>query len=152
MSNESDYVSMRASTGQRFSTFLLDILFVYILSFVIVVVLALAGLQQFISDTNNYVFGIILMLIYYVPQEVTSGRTIGKRIVGTRAISLDGGRITALQCVGRTLCRFIPFEAFSFLGGGGRPWGWHDKFSKTQVVVFQKLADNAESSPSARSA
>jgi len=33
---------------------------------------------------------------------------------------------------GRTLCRYIPFEPFSFLGN--KPIGWHDSLSKTLVV------------------
>ena len=33
----------------------------------------------------------------------------------------------------RTFCRYIPFEAFTFLGNKS-PIGWHDKLSKTIVV------------------
>ena len=35
------------------------------------------------------------------------------------------------QVIGRTLCRFVPFEAFSFFGERG----WHDKIPKTRVVM-----------------
>ncbi len=140
MSTEIDYESMRASTGQRLGAVFLDLIFFYIFSFLLGTLLGLAGMAQAIESINVYLFGIILMLLYYVPQEATSGRTLGKRIVGTCAISMDGGRIAPLQGVGRTLCRLIPFDAFSFFGGNGRPWGWHDKLSNTQVVVFRKLA------------
>jgi hypothetical protein len=41
------------------------------------------------------------------------------------------------QVVGRTLCRFIPFEVFSFFGEAG----WHDSIPKTQVVAVRGRAD-----------
>ncbi|CAN0592803.1 unnamed protein product, partial [Laminaria digitata] len=36
------------------------------------------------------------------------------------------------RLLGRTAARFVPFEAFSFLGGDAT--GWHDRWSNTRVV------------------
>jgi hypothetical protein len=43
----------------------------------------------------------------------------------------DSNKAGIMQIFLRTLCRFIPFEPISFLGGAG---GWHDRFSSTFVV------------------
>ena len=120
-----------ASTGQRLRTMFLDTFFYFILFFVFGLVMGLVGLGDLIEGN---LLGAIIFLIYYIPQEAFSGRTLGKLITGTKAISEDGTELTFGQVLGRTLCRFIPFEAFSFLGGNGRPRGWHDKIPKTKVI------------------
>jgi len=81
-----------------------------------------------------YFLGLIVALIYYCCFEVIFGRTVGKFLTGTKVVAEDGMQASAGQIFGRTLCRFIPFEAFSFFGGAGRPVGWHDSISKTRVV------------------
>lgn len=44
----------------------------------------------------------------------------------------DGGKPSLGQVLGRTACRLIPFEAFSFLGSSGV--GMHDSIPDTRVV------------------
>jgi uncharacterized RDD family membrane protein YckC len=130
-----------ASQGQRFGTMLLDMVFFYIFALIFGFVLGLIGLGQLIENTplNDYLLGMIILLIYYVPQEASSGRTLGKRITGTKAINEDGSELSFGRALGRTLCRFIPFEAFSFFGGKGRPIGWHDSIPKTKVISVKKI-------------
>jgi uncharacterized RDD family membrane protein YckC len=128
-----------ASQGQRFGTMLLDMIFFIIFAFIIGLVLGLIGLGGFIQKVNNYLLGIIILLVYYVPQEALSGRTMGKLITGTKAVKEDGTELSFGQVLGRTLCRFIPFEAFSFFGGQGRPIGWHDSIPKTKVISIKKI-------------
>jgi len=128
-----------ASQGQRFGTMLLDMVFFFIFAVIVGFVLGLIGLGQLIENMNDYLLGIIIVLIYYVPQEALSGRTLGKRITGTKAIKEDGTELSFGQALGRTLCRFIPFEAFSFFGGKGRPRGWHDSIPKTKVISVKKI-------------
>jgi len=127
-----------ASTGQRFANMLLDLIFCYIFAFVFGFGLALIGLGETIQNINDYLLGAIILLVYYVPQEAISGRTLGKLITGTKAVNEDGSELDFGRAVGRTLCRFIPFEAFSFLGGNGGPRGWHDKIPKTKVISARK--------------
>jgi hypothetical protein len=92
---------------------------------------------------NDYLPGIIISFLYYLPQEAFSGRTLGKMITGTRAVNEDGTKLTFGRALGRTLCRYIPFEAFSFLGGNGRPRGWHDRISRTKVISIKKSEQNS---------
>ena len=72
------------------------------------------------------------MTAYYCFFEGIFARSPGKWICGTRVVDLEGNRPSFLQVIGRSLARFIPFEAFSFLGSRGI--GWHDSLSSTRVV------------------
>lgn len=73
------------------------------------------------------------MFIYYFFTELLlKGRTIGKFITGTRAITTDFNVLSAGDAAKRTLSRFVPFEAFSFLGNYDN--GWHDRWTDTMVV------------------
>jgi len=74
----------------------------------------------------------IVMFIYYLIFEtVTRGRTLGKFMTDTTAITQDGTPFTFKHALTRTVCRFIPFEPLSAL----LSWlPWHDSISKTAVV------------------
>ncbi|KAF1712957.1 RDD family protein [Pseudoxanthomonas sacheonensis] len=77
--------------------------------------------------------GMAIMLAYYIPQEAAFGFTLGKLITGTRVVNENGEKPTFVQAVLRTICRFIPFEAFSVLLTDPAR-GWHDSLAKTYVV------------------
>jgi len=109
-----------ATPGKRFVTFIIDYIGFLLFSFGIGVVAVL------IDETGA------VMTIYYVAFEATLGRTPGKMIMGTRVIAEQGETVTFLQVLGRTFARFVPFEAFSALGGGQM---WHDSWTKTRVVT-----------------
>ena len=127
-----------ASTGQRFRTFLLDILFLNVFAVAVGFMSAALGLLNVWLGISGFLLGAIVSLIYFVGQEAVSGRTIGKLITGTTAVNEDGTKLTFGRALGRTLCRFIPFEAFSFFGGNGGPRGWHDRIPKTKVISVGK--------------
>ena len=126
-----------ASTLQRFLTLIIDTLFFFVFAFVLGIVLALLGLGDSIENMNDYLLGLIILLMYYVPQESIYGRTLGKKITGTKVINERGVKPSIIQVFVRTLFRFIPFEVFSFLGGKGRPVGWHDRLSGTKVISIK---------------
>ena len=88
--------------------------------------------EEFGLQLAGYGVGIAVALAYYAGCEILFQRTLAKFLTGTIVVTVDGGRPTAWQMVGRTLCRFIPFEAFSFLGDPCV--GWHDSIPKTRVV------------------
>jgi uncharacterized RDD family membrane protein YckC len=74
----------------------------------------------------------VAFLYYFIFESATHGRTLGKIITDSIAITQDGTPFTAKHALTRTLCRFIPFEMvsalFSYLP-------WHDSISKTAVVI-----------------
>lgn len=90
-----------------------------------------------IDQIPSFLFGMIIISIYYILFEATTGRTPAKYLTGTMVVTIDGKKPGFGQIVIRTLCRFIPFEQFSFLGKN--PRGWHDKISKTIVVRVRDL-------------
>lgn len=77
----------------------------------------------------------VMYLLYYFAQEAFDGKTLGKRIVGTRVVNFDGGEISVGQALGRTFCRLIPFEMFSYFSNGSKPIPWHDRITQTYVVT-----------------
>ena len=86
------------------------------------------------------------VFLYYFLMEATLGKTVGKLILGLRVVDINGKPPSQKALLLRTLCRFIPFEALSFLYGGewskdGRLRGnMHDQLSKTYVVSEREIA------------
>lgn len=115
-----------ATTGQRFANFVVDSILRTILSYAIAAVVVAAGAGEY-----AIFFTLPLIFFYYFIPELLFGWTPGKLVTGTRVISRDGSKLTAWRVAGRTLCRVVPFEPFSFISG---PPGWHDSWSNTLVV------------------
>jgi uncharacterized RDD family membrane protein YckC len=135
-----------ASTGQRFVNLILDSLFLYAASaalfFLAGLLLAATGYgaeyARAIEQVPDLLLGVLISFLYYVPQEAFGGRTLAKLITGTRVVCEDGSPVTLGKVLGRTASRMIPFEPFSFLGGGGRPVGLHDRLPKTRVITTRR--------------
>lgn len=136
-----------ASHGKRLGNFLLDYVIQVVLGAGIGIVLVLiAELTEsydlynwLISEDklSDYIFGIIILLIYYIIIETITGRSIGKYATNTKVVLEDGSKPDFNDIVIRTLCRIIPFDGLSFLGS--KAHGWHDSLSKTYVVDIAKF-------------
>jgi uncharacterized RDD family membrane protein YckC len=124
-----------ASIGARFLNLIIDQAVRVALVFVLGFALALSGAEE-AARTLGFVASLLVIFLYYVVLEGTTGRTIGKLVTGTRVVTVNGGKPTFGQILGRTLARFIPFEPFSFLGSTNT--GWHDRMSKTRVVRVRR--------------
>jgi uncharacterized RDD family membrane protein YckC len=124
-----------AGQGARFANFVIDYLAQLAIGFVVGVLIMVIGGQEgadFIEQIPGLFIGTPIFLVYYFVFEATTSRTLGKLITGTKVVNQDGRTPTLGQIAGRTFCRLIPFEAFSFLGA--LPRGWHDSVPKTFVV------------------
>ena len=139
------YTLIQAAGWQRLVTYILDIIAFDIVWSLFEMVLDSSGSTADYSDPDvalHYMLGRLLLmalgwLLYYFAMEaLTGGRTIGKYLLGTRAVKEDGTRISAQTALFRTLIRFIPFEPFSALGTPANPW--HDRWTKTFVVDLRK--------------
>ncbi len=100
---------------------------------------------DFIANMNRieeYIFGIIITLIYYNLTEIFMARSIGKFVTKTVVVMEDGSKPDYKTIMIRTICRIIPFNHFSFLGTPCR--GWHDSLSKTYVVKKSLLDEKRE--------
>lgn len=130
-----------ASRGKRFANYLIDLVMYYILFFTITFIMGMAApelVQNLESDISAtliiYLIAFSLMVGYYTLFEAyANGRTIGKMMTGTRAIKLDGTKLTPKDALLRSLSRLVPFEVFS---GFGVPW--HDSWTNTTVVENKK--------------
>ncbi|QEG23517.1 RDD family protein [Mariniblastus fucicola] len=140
-----DSLIQNASQGKRFLNYLIDRIALFGISYVAGLALAsvyLAGratiTEQEASTLTllSYLVGWSIVFLFYAFLESTTGRTLGKLVTGTKVVSEHGGSASIGQILGRTACRFIPFEPLSFFFGGDTnfPTGWHDRISGTRVV------------------
>lgn len=126
-----------ASSGQRFANFILDSIFIYIFAILLGALLVIIEMDFILEIYSEFWLGVLIYLTYFLNFEILlKGRTPAKFITQTKAINNDGSKLTFGRAFGRTLCRYIPFEAFSFFGH--RPVGWHDSISKTVVISTRK--------------
>ncbi len=140
---------MLAPAGKRFANYLIDFGAQYLLALLIGVVASglyllfeIDGFIIWISEMNpiqEFMLGMVIQVLYYGVFETTSSRSLGKLITGTKVVCYDGTKPDAGTIGVRTLCRFIPFEIFSFLGSNAR--GWHDSISKTYVVDVKRYEE-----------
>lgn len=142
-----------ATKGVRFLNFIIDYIVFIIINF------AIGALIGVISEfTGNYAvydfiiyndsilfeygYTIVIWTIYYTSMETLTGKSIGKFITKSQAVMADGSKLTFEKALVRSLCRFIPFEQFSFLGEDGK--GWHDSISKTYVIDDKRFREKNE--------
>jgi uncharacterized RDD family membrane protein YckC len=127
------YVNRKmASSGKRFANFIIDTIVYYVLIF------AIGFIVTIISGDDSSTFGVVILFLTYSmiilypwAMESMTGKTVGKYITRTRIVKPDGSKPEPINILGRSLCRLIPFDAFSYLGG--EP-GWHDRIPKIYVI------------------
>lgn len=88
-----------------------------------------------IDDLSFYAIVIFVFISYYTLLEVgLGGRTIGKMITKTRAVTLEGAELNFLDGIKRSLSRLVPFEFLSIFFGENEMW--HDSWTNTKVVKY----------------
>lgn len=136
-----------ASSGARFLNYILDLLFFFIVFMMIIFLLGiLIGLgftdlgiwMDNLGDFGWNIIAIVISLTYYLVMEGLFARSIAKFITGTVVVDENGQKPDFATIFKRSLCRFIPFDALTFLGGSR---GWHDSLSHTYVVNKKALEE-----------
>lgn len=85
---------------------------------------------------QDYLLAIPVSLLYYSLMEGAFGVTVGKLCTGTCVVGEDGRRIGFRRALLRSLCREIPFNAFSVLMSDDHLIrAWHDSLTRTYVVL-----------------
>ena len=134
-----------ASKTRRFLNYVIDVIAIYFLIIVIVIIYVTYNMtntrmaEYYLNQNNSagtklmeYMIGIAVMVIYYTLSEFWfKGKTLGKLLTRTRAVTEDGQRISLKTSLLRSLTRIFPFEAFSFFG----EFGWHDSWTNTKVIM-----------------
>lgn len=136
-----------ATKGIRFANLILDYIARIIIGGAIGVIIGIVSeltgnytvIELFFESGRlmEFIFGYIIILIYYTTIETLTGRSLGKYITKTKVVLYDGSKPTFNEILVRSLCRLIPLEGLSFLGEDGK--GWHDSLSKTYVVDINKF-------------
>ncbi|MBN2285884.1 MAG: RDD family protein [Tissierellales bacterium] len=137
----------------RFGNFIFDKLLAYVFFMIIFIVWGILGIIdentfENINPSLDLFLSWLLFYLYYLFFESLWQRTPAKFITGTKVIMGDGSKPTVGTIALRTLIRFIPFEAFSFLGE--RVHGWHDRWSNTYVIKAQRFGRNKNDIPNQR--
>lgn len=136
-----------ATGWQRFGNYIVDVIFIYIIIFLLIVLLSIVtvffdayGFVEWIdsmSDLEVYLIYFVIMLFYFIFFETFSSRSLAKYITGTIVVLEDGSKPDLGIITKRSFCRLIPFDALSFLSSDAR--GWHDSISDTYVVSKKGL-------------
>ena len=136
-----------ASQLQRFLNLCIDLMFIYIIVLSLGTTIILVAMSSNNFELSNWVenlgileigfYSVVVAFLYYYITEVYFSRTIAKLITHTLVVNADGSKPSKKSFFIRTSCRFIPFEAFTFLNEF--PRGWHDSFSQTYVVKKRKF-------------
>lgn len=131
-----------ATTGQRFLNYIIDYGIQFVLGALIGFVIGLIGLfigkpeivdgLGEMSKIQEYLLGLVILIIYYSLTEVLLKRSIAKFITNTIVVLEDGSVPSSSDFLRRTFCRLIPLNHLSFFGSPCR--GWHDSISNTYVV------------------
>jgi len=119
----------------RFINFIIDSTVFIIIAVIVVSILVRTHPSfQTYNPNNNRILAFILYFSYYFLFEVAFSSTPGKLITKTKVVdNLTFSRPSILKVFIRTLCRFIPFEAFTIFFYENN-LTWHDIISKTTVI------------------
>jgi len=120
----------------RFVNLILDSLVMFIFVMVVTFIMHLIGLghiMDMILELPDIVFGLVMYLVYYLPLEAITGKTVGKHFTKTRVVDLTGNKPDFYQTAGRAFARVIPFEPLSIFRESRDCW--HDSLAKTKVVL-----------------
>lgn len=132
LSTEKDPRDYVASNGKRFGNLIVDTIMNYVLLFIVSFILLAMDINIAENVGWRWLATLSTSFLYYFSLESMNGKTIGKYLTKTRVVYMDGSTPTNGTIAKRALCRFIPFDALSFLSS--YPIGWHDKFSDTLVI------------------
>jgi uncharacterized RDD family membrane protein YckC len=116
----------------RFYHLLVDYVGVYLFFHFSWILLSFLGYSEFLLQFPEKIFGLIFCFGYFFFMELMYDKTLGKFLTKTRVVNYQKQKPTTSQIFIRSMCRFIPFEQFSFFGE--RPVGFHDSISRTYVV------------------
>ncbi len=148
-----------ASKGNRFANYIIDGILIRVIIFGAAFVVS-SVYYYFADDTSvvdDFIYkeepinpfldilltAFITVLLYFLLELLTKGRSVGKYVTKTKIVLEDGSQPKAVDYLKRSFSRIIPFEPFSFLGDEGR--GWHDTISKTYVVDIEKFESKMKS-------
>ena len=127
----------RATRGTRFLNVFIDAVII-ILVFSPILMRELKIFSRYIEDAMGenlglYVVSLVTGILYYTIFEGFFRMTPAKFLTSTIVTGFSSAKTNFGQIIGRSFCRKIPFEAFSFFG----EMGWHDQLPETTVARYE---------------
>jgi uncharacterized RDD family membrane protein YckC len=121
-----------AHWSQRLINFIVDRLLITLVVILIAPFFSKLFYTWEMVNLEYFILTVFVSVVYYVPFEYFTGKTLGKYLTKTTVLT-DGGLKPSLHIIIiRTFCRFIPFELISSINQQGH--GWHNTISKTVVL------------------
>ncbi|MBA3747745.1 MAG: RDD family protein [Solirubrobacterales bacterium] len=112
-----------------------------------------ASVSQRLGPLDSLLF-LALAFLYFWGTEATSAQTLGKRVLGLKVVSVDGGPASGRAILVRNLVRFVDALPFFYIAGaiavfstGRRRQRLGDLAAKTRVVAIDAAPDEPESPP-----
>lgn len=125
-----EYQRNYVSNVRRIANYLIDS-FSYLLVYsVLTFVFALSIGQEPHVGVHMFFF-VLARFGYFMYMETVFQQTLGKHFTKTKVVRKDGEVPSRNDIFIRTICRFIPFDAWFFLNAG---YCFHDQVSGTRVV------------------
>jgi uncharacterized RDD family membrane protein YckC len=97
-----------------------------------------AGGGAMILAVIGYILIIVWTFGYLIYFWSTSGQTIGKKIMGLKVVTVDGGQLTAgkafVRVIGYAISGIVIYLGFLWIIWDANKQGWHDKIAGTYVV------------------
>ena len=130
--------NIKADITKRLLGHIIDWAFVFFITLMILKFVEIAEIRPVSNleiNLSYYEFYFMYFFVTEATNDGSYGRTLGKKLL-RMSVTDNKGKIPSMSKIGlRTLCRFIPLDALSFLWGGN----WHDSISGTYVVSDNKL-------------
>lgn len=123
--------ALKVNRKTRFFHFVVDLFLAYAFSFLVGYLFGIYQLGNIVVD-NQFLFGTIVIFVFYFFQEYFFGKTVGKFITKTHVVNKTGNKPSLISLVVRTISRLIPFDAITYLSKEKR--GLHDIISTTYVI------------------
>ncbi len=138
-----EHEPVRASGGKRLANYLIDVVVFYILILAAGVLLAIvspSSVPGVVSSSSGFLGNVMSLTLYalymFLVEAIFKGKSLGKLITGSRAVNMDGSRISAGTAFVRAFSRTVPFCVFSALGTPCNPW--QDRWTDTMVMDEKK--------------
>ncbi len=134
------------SKGKRLANYLLDSVFLVIISMCVWIFLArivVSYVPEYVwmfeqeDGLRDYLIGFVIAMLYYSLFEGLTGRTLAKFITGTKVVNEKGEKPGLYDVLIRSISRFVPLEWISIFLSDDKTM-WHDSWSKTHVVDVVK--------------
>ncbi|WP_131538857.1 RDD family protein [Pedobacter nototheniae] len=127
--------SKKVNSLKRLVHFVVDTIICCIISAIMFFFIDLLFGPQKLHVLFEYLIMLLCFFGYYVFMETKYQRTIGKFITSSLVVTKDEDVPDLKYIITRTICRFIPFDALSFLFSSD---GFHDRFSSTTLIKYNK--------------